>query len=223
MPTRPSIPADVKLRVRTESGDRCAVCGSLANLEFVHIRPWSKSRDNSADNLIYLCANCCDRKDREMWNEKQLYQYKDKPWVARSEWTGPPGTIDPLISTLTEIDSSATNSCESGEPVMDDPIDQQHRRNVRFLARAKFAYEELSRAEQSQVRDALNRIRGEEEDIAEMYHIHKLPTDEPLYLIRVNADLRLIVRTANLGGVEVLDLVRHETLKTFGALQDAQQ
>lgn len=106
---------------------------------------------------------------------------------------------------------------------MDDPIDQQHRRNVRFLARAKFAYEELSRAEQSQVRDALNRIRGEEEDIAEMYHIHKLPTDEPLYLIRVNADLRLIVRTANLGGVEVLDLVRHETLKTFGALQDAQQ
>ncbi len=81
--TRPEIPAEVKRAVRTESGDRCAVCGSGADLEFATIRPWHESEDVSGENLICLCANCHSGAQEQNWGEKTLREYKDKPWIAR--------------------------------------------------------------------------------------------------------------------------------------------
>lgn len=83
MSHRPEIPVEVKRQVRTECGDRCAVCGCGAGLEIAHISAWSESGDNSPENLIYLCAGCHARADREKWGENHLRKYKDKPWVAR--------------------------------------------------------------------------------------------------------------------------------------------
>ena len=91
MRKRPEISAEVKREVRFECGDRCAVDGCQAGLEFAHIRAWSKSKDNSAENLVYLCANCHARADREKWTEDHLRMYKDKPWIHRIQWEHPPG------------------------------------------------------------------------------------------------------------------------------------
>ena len=81
--TRSRIPAEVQRAVRIQSGDRCAVCGCGAGLEFATIRPWHESGDVSGENLICLCASCHARADQQNWDEKTLRAYKDKPWVAR--------------------------------------------------------------------------------------------------------------------------------------------
>lgn len=56
---REHIPVAVQRRVKEEAGYRCAIprCGSTAGLQIAHIEPYTKSRDNSFENLILLCAN----------------------------------------------------------------------------------------------------------------------------------------------------------------------
>jgi len=70
-----------------ESSHRCAVCGEPCPLERAHIVPWSKSNDNSQENLICLCANCHQRADTEKWGTKALQEYKVTPWANR-KFTG---------------------------------------------------------------------------------------------------------------------------------------
>ncbi|MBW4559546.1 MAG: HNH endonuclease [Mojavia pulchra JT2-VF2] len=81
--SRPAIPTDIKRKILIESGHRCAVCGEGCPLERAHIIPWHKSREHKAEDLIFLCANCHERADKEEWGEKALREYKQKPWVMR--------------------------------------------------------------------------------------------------------------------------------------------
>jgi type I restriction enzyme R subunit len=112
MSTRSKIPAEVKRQVQTESGDCCAVCGRTEGLEFAHIRAWSKSQEHSAENLIYLCAGCHARADREKWIEVHLRRYKDKPWIIRKEWEPPPGVKVKVTITVVELESNGSNGID---------------------------------------------------------------------------------------------------------------
>lgn len=83
MPNRTSIPAEITRQILVESGHRCAVCGDACPLERAHIIPWSKSGDNSVENLVCLCANCHERADKEKWGKKTLREFKQLPWILR--------------------------------------------------------------------------------------------------------------------------------------------
>jgi hypothetical protein len=83
MPHRPAIPAAIRRQVAVESGHRCAVCGESCPLELAHIIPWHRCRQHEAEDLIYLCANCHGRADKERWGQKSLRAYKKNPAVRR--------------------------------------------------------------------------------------------------------------------------------------------
>lgn len=83
MPRRPAIPAEIRRQVAVASGHRCAVCGESWPLEFAHIIPWHICHQNTPEDLVYLCANCHERADKENWGEKTLRRYKQNPAVHR--------------------------------------------------------------------------------------------------------------------------------------------
>jgi len=76
---RPAIPKETQREVLFQARHRCAVCCEPIPLEKAHIRPWNKSHDNCAGNLIALCANCHERADNEKWGEAYLHRYKQDP------------------------------------------------------------------------------------------------------------------------------------------------
>ncbi len=78
---RPEIPAELVRKIMTEAGHRCAVCGRENSLDIAHIIPWAKVKEHKAENLILLCT-LCHRLSKD-WTRKDLYFYKENPWVMR--------------------------------------------------------------------------------------------------------------------------------------------
>jgi hypothetical protein len=64
--SREHIPANIKRAVLVEAGHRCAIptCRSTTT-EIAHIVAYSKTQDNSFENLIALCPNCHTRFDQK--------------------------------------------------------------------------------------------------------------------------------------------------------------
>jgi uncharacterized protein len=80
---RPAIPADIRRKILTESGHRCAVCGREIALDIAHIVLWSVVKEHKADNLVCLCATCHRISHKDKWDRKTLLWYKSNPWVNR--------------------------------------------------------------------------------------------------------------------------------------------
>lgn len=78
MKQRDSIPSHIKRAVLVEAGHRCAIPTCRATTtEIAHIVAWSKSEDNSFENLIALCPNCHTRYDQKKEiDEKSMKMYK---------------------------------------------------------------------------------------------------------------------------------------------------
>lgn len=97
---RPSIPDEIIIRkVYSECGHRCAVCGEPIPLELAHIIPWHESKEPKAEDLICLCANCHGRADREKWEEKEMREHKQTPWVIRKY-----GKADGMPKSMAKVD-----------------------------------------------------------------------------------------------------------------------
>jgi hypothetical protein len=89
----------------------------------------------------------------------------------------------------------------------------------RFQPRALFAFDALAPPERANVIAKLDAISGTSPDEWPLSGAAKL-NDQSLYLLRVDASLRVLVCPAVDGSPEVVDVFRHETLKAFGVLQD---
>ncbi len=64
--SRERIPEKIKRAVLVEAGHRCAIPTCRATtMEIAHIVPYSKTQDNSFENLIALCPNCHTRFDQK--------------------------------------------------------------------------------------------------------------------------------------------------------------
>ena len=87
----------------------------------------------------------------------------------------------------------------------------------RFHRRAMMAFHQLPSAEQAQVLERLTALVALPPDRWSAAGLQKLASDPSLYLLRVNDSLRVILRVADGPSVEVLDVVRHETLELFAA------
>ncbi|MET8989366.1 HNH endonuclease signature motif containing protein [Nonomuraea wenchangensis] len=74
---RPSIPSELKRRVLTEAGHRCAIptCRSTP-VEIAHITPWSAIKEHTYENLVALCPTCHTRFDRGEIDRKAMTHYK---------------------------------------------------------------------------------------------------------------------------------------------------
>jgi hypothetical protein len=74
---RPSIPSDLKRRVLTEAGHRCAIptCRSTP-VEIAHITPWSAIKEHTYENLVALCPTCHTRFDKGEIDRKAMVHYK---------------------------------------------------------------------------------------------------------------------------------------------------
>ena len=56
------ISSETKHDVFRISGGRCQKCGSIRNLEYDHIHPFSRGGDNSFNNIQLLCRKCNRKK-----------------------------------------------------------------------------------------------------------------------------------------------------------------
>jgi hypothetical protein len=84
-----------------------------------------------------------------------------------------------------------------------------------FHRRAFTALNELSEEDRAKVLDCLTQLAGQPRDRWPSQQAKRLNGDPDLYLIRIDDSLRAIVRMSNDLTLNVLDLVRHETLESF--------
>jgi hypothetical protein len=85
--------------------------------------------------------------------------------------------------------------------------------------RASTAMDGLSAADRQNLLQAVEGLEGLPPAAWPPDRVTRLPDAEPIYLLRVSPDLRAIIRSSG-AEVEVLDLVRPETLRWF---RDARQ
>lgn len=85
MAKRPAIPLSVQRQLLLEVRHRCAADCEPVSLEKAHIIAWSKSKDNSPENLVVLCANCHTRSHVEKWSVAELQHYKKNPCALKGD------------------------------------------------------------------------------------------------------------------------------------------
>jgi HNH endonuclease len=56
------IPQDVRIAVAARDLGRCRQCGSIEDLQYDHVIPWSRGGANTVNNVQLLCGNCNRRK-----------------------------------------------------------------------------------------------------------------------------------------------------------------
>jgi hypothetical protein len=59
---RGAIPRAVREVVRERDGNACRTCGSTADVQLDHIKPWCRGGADTVDNLQCLCGLCNRRK-----------------------------------------------------------------------------------------------------------------------------------------------------------------
>jgi len=87
--------------------------------------------------------------------------------------------------------------------------------SYKFHRRALAAFNQLAGDEQAQVLGTLAALAGTPAARWPAAQAKRLRAEQPLYLVRVNDSLRVIVREADGQEPEVMDVVRHETLESF--------
>jgi hypothetical protein len=87
-------------------------------------------------------------------------------------------------------------------------------KEITFHRRAAMALDAFPRAARTKVRAAVRRIQDPASGALICTKVAKLPTDEPLYIMRASPDIRVIFRKMG-DAIDVLDVVRRDTLDTF--------
>jgi hypothetical protein len=60
------ISQDTKIAVAARDGNACRNCGSMTDLQFDHVIPWSRGGSNNAQNIQILCGRCNRRKSNKL-------------------------------------------------------------------------------------------------------------------------------------------------------------
>jgi hypothetical protein len=76
------------------------------------------------------------------------------------------------------------------------------------------ALDALSRAEQAKVRASVRRMQDPSADTLLSSKVARLPTSEPMYIMRAAPGIRVIFQKTD-DTIDVLDVVRRDTLDTF--------
>lgn len=111
MSDRPAIPEQTKRDLLFECRYRCACCCEPVSLEKAHIDPWCKSKDNSFENLVVLCANCHTRSHTDNWPESDLKRFKLQPCALERDRLPPVSAEQQAM-----IDLIAVKSVEAMTP-----------------------------------------------------------------------------------------------------------
>jgi hypothetical protein len=87
---RGEVPAAIVREVLVEAGHRCAIptCRQTTT-EIAHIVAWSKTHDNSFENLIAVCPNCHTRFDQKKEIDvMSIRMYKRNLGIVNSRYSG---------------------------------------------------------------------------------------------------------------------------------------
>lgn len=79
------IPVETQRDLLFECRHRCACCCFPVSLEKCHIDPWAKSKDNSFDNLVVLCANCHTQSHKDRWPDDHMRKFKQEPCALQRD------------------------------------------------------------------------------------------------------------------------------------------
>ena len=91
LPFRPSASAakpirnpsqNLKHKVLLRSGGRCVQCGTMDDLQYDHIHPWSKGGRTTFENLQMLCRSCNAKKRDKVPRSPPLSPVHDRIQVA---------------------------------------------------------------------------------------------------------------------------------------------
>ncbi|BAZ13359.1 hypothetical protein NIES4071_51980 [Calothrix sp. NIES-4071] len=81
--------------------------------------------------------------------------------------------------------------------------------------RALIALDTLSTEEKSNLTQALNNLDISDIDNAVTGNIQRMNTEEPLYFLKVDSELRAIIQINSPDEIEVMDIFTQERLKLF--------
>ena len=86
--TRPPIPTEIRRRVLTDAGHRCAIptCRVII-CEVHHIIPWETVKKHEYENLICLCSNCHTFVHEGKIDRKSLRIYKHNLGLLHDKYT----------------------------------------------------------------------------------------------------------------------------------------
>ena len=102
------ISSETKHDVFRISGGRCQKCGSIRNLEYDHIHPFSRGGDNSFNNIQLLCRKC-NRKKGGRWSRVTPRNQRNSFWVTTTNFHGHPRKILPAVNLiLPQIETKRT-------------------------------------------------------------------------------------------------------------------
>lgn len=86
---------------------------------------------------------------------------------------------------------------------------------VTMHRRALIALDTLSTEEKSNLTQALNNLDISDIDNAVTGNIQRMNTEEPLYFLKVDSELRAIIQINSPDEIEVMDIFTQERLKLF--------
>src|SRR5438105_607161 len=86
---------------------------------------------------------------------------------------------------------------------------------VKVHRRAGPALDALSDADRRQVLEAVEQLQETEPDRWSKEKVVRLSDNQPVYLLRASPSLRVFVGYSGENGIEILDIVRQETLERF--------
>jgi hypothetical protein len=87
--------------------------------------------------------------------------------------------------------------------------------NLKFHPLARFMLEQLPVRDQTDVEKRLSALAGKAPEDWPSRLVRKYPNDPSMYLVRVNASLRAVLRAVKGNAPEVLDLFRKEAADYF--------
>jgi putative addiction module CopG family antidote len=96
-----------------------------------------------------------------------------------------------------------------------DEFSDRVKNKVTIHQRVNMALDILSPEEKRSVYRAIDYLEFFGIDPSEGANVKRIKTDEPIYLLKVDRSIRLILQRLEQDKIEVLDLVRSETLKLF--------
>ncbi len=124
------------------------------------------------------------------------------------------GLIDPGYAGPTDGKPFIWVSNPNGERVLKH-LETSFAPRVKVNPRARTALDALSDADREAVRSALEGLLIRDPGSWPREQAERLSPEEPVYLLHVSPDLRAFVTVLPSQGVELLDIMREETLRLF--------
>jgi mRNA-degrading endonuclease RelE of RelBE toxin-antitoxin system len=86
---------------------------------------------------------------------------------------------------------------------------------VKMHRRARIALDSLTKEQMNNLTETLNHLAASDIEDESTGSIQRMDTEEPLYFVKVDSELRIIIQINSPDEIEVMDIFTQERLKLF--------